>query len=144
MREALAESGLAPYRLELEITESQLALGHDDALHQLRLLREDGVQVAVDDFGTGAASLDMMHRFDLNRLKIDRRFISGLPQDERGYAIVRALIRLAHDLGAQVTAEGVEHMEQALCLMELGCDEMQGYLFGHPDAPSSVLSPGPP
>ncbi|HTQ72453.1 MAG TPA: EAL domain-containing protein [Acidocella sp.] len=144
VREALAESGLAPYRLELEITESQLALGHDDALHQLLLLRADDVQVAVDDFGTGAASLDMMHRFDLNRLKIDRRFISGLPQDERGYAIVRALIRLAHDLGAQVTAEGVEHMEQALCLMELGCDEMQGYLFGHPDAPSSVLSPGPP
>ncbi len=136
---ALAESGLQPYRLELEITESRLALDHDDALRQLRLLREEGVQVAVDDFGTGAASLDMMHRFGLNRMKIDRRFIAGLPADDRGYAIVRALIRLAHDLGAQVTAEGVEHMEQALCLMALGCDEMQGYLFGHPDAPKTIL-----
>ncbi len=95
--------------------------------------------MAVDDFGTGAASLDMMHRFGLNRMKIDRRFISGLPADKRGYAIVRALIRLAHDLGAHVTAEGVEHMEQAICLMQLGCDEMQGYLFGHPNAPKTIL-----
>jgi diguanylate cyclase (GGDEF)-like protein/PAS domain S-box-containing protein len=139
VQSALAETGLSPYRLELEITESRVALAHEGALQQLRLLRETGVQVAVDDFGTGAASLDMMHRFGLNRMKIDRRFISGLPQDGRGYAIVRSLIRLAHDLGAQVTAEGVEHMEQALCLMELGCDEMQGYLFGHPEAPKTIL-----
>lgn len=138
--QALTEAGLAPDRLELEVTESHLTLDHEDALRQLRLLKEHGVQVAVDDFGTGAASLDMMHRFGLSRMKIDRRFISGLPDDERGYAIVRALIRLAHDLGAKVTAEGVEHMEQALCLMELGCDEMQGYLFGHPEAPRSVLT----
>ena len=138
--QALAESGLPPHRLELEITESRLTLDHENALHQLHQLREAGVQVAVDDFGTGAASLDMMHRFGLNRMKIDRRFISGLPSDRRGYAIVRALIRLAHDLGAKVTAEGVEHMEQALCLMELGCDEMQGYLFGHPEAPQSILA----
>lgn len=142
VKQALTESGLPPYRLELEITESRLALDHEGALHQLRILKTEGVQVAVDDFGTGAASLDMMHHFGLNRMKIDRRFISGLPEDERGYAIVRALIRLAHDLGAQVTAEGVEHMEQALCLMQLGCDEMQGYLFGHPEAPKSILSPG--
>ncbi len=138
--QALAESGLPPHRLELEITESRLALDHEGALHQLVQLKEEGVRVAVDDFGTGAASLEMMHRFGLNRMKIDRRFISGLPDDERGYAIVHALIRLAHDLGAQVTAEGVEHMEQALCLMELGCDEMQGYLFGHPEAPKSILA----
>ncbi|MBU6448987.1 MAG: EAL domain-containing protein [Rhodospirillales bacterium] len=140
VNQALADSGLAPNRLELEVTESRLTLDHEDALRQLHLLKEEGVQVAVDDFGTGAASLDMMHRFGLNRMKIDRRFISGLPADQRGYAIVRALIRLAHDLGAKVTAEGVEHMEQALCLMELGCDEMQGYLFGHPEAPQSILT----
>jgi EAL domain-containing protein (putative c-di-GMP-specific phosphodiesterase class I) len=81
----------------------------------------------------------MMHRFSFDRMKIDRRFVSALPADQRGHAIVRSLISLAHDLGAQVTAEGVEHMEQAFCLMELGCDEMQGYLFGHPSPPESVL-----
>lgn len=139
VKQALAESGLPPCRLELELTESRLALDHECTILQLRLLREMGVLVAVDDFGTGAASLDMMHRFGLSRMKIDRRFIAGLPGDARGYAIVRSLIRLAHDLDAQVTAEGVEHMEQALCLMHLGCDEMQGYLFGHPEAPKSVL-----
>jgi EAL domain-containing protein (putative c-di-GMP-specific phosphodiesterase class I) len=72
-------------------------------------------------------------------MKIDRRFVSQLPGDTRGHAIVASLISLAHDLGAKVTAEGVEHMEQAFCLMSLGCDEMQGYLFGNPNAPVSVL-----
>jgi diguanylate cyclase (GGDEF)-like protein/PAS domain S-box-containing protein len=136
---ALADAGLAPYRLELEITESSHALDGAAALEALHRLKALGVRIALDDFGTGSASLDMMHRFSFDRMKIDRRFVSALPADQRGHAIVRSLISLAHDLGAQVTAEGVEHMEQAFCLMELGCDEMQGYLFGHPSPPESVL-----
>jgi EAL domain-containing protein (putative c-di-GMP-specific phosphodiesterase class I) len=72
-------------------------------------------------------------------MKIDGRYIRGLPEDRRAHAIVRALIALAHELGALVTAEGVERMEQAFSLMELGCDEMQGYLFGHPNARESIL-----
>ncbi len=137
---ALAESGLAPGRLELEITEGQPLLGDGAAMiAMLERLKALGVRVALDDFGTGPASLDLMHRFAFDRLKIDRRFVSGLPNDARGHAVVRALIGLAHELGAQVTAEGVEQMEQAFCLMGLGCDEMQGYLFGHPDVRTLVL-----
>ena len=81
----------------------------------------------------------MMHAFSFDRMKIDGRFVAQLPGDARGHAIVGSLINLAHDLGARVTAEGVERMEQAFCLMALGCDEMQGYLFGHPNARKSVL-----
>jgi diguanylate cyclase (GGDEF)-like protein len=136
---ALADAGLAPRRLELELTESKHALDSAEALTALCQLKALGVRIALDDFGTGTASLDMMHRFAFDRMKVDRRFVASLPDDERGHGIVRALISLAHDLGAHVTAEGVEHMEQAFCLMELGCDEMQGYLFGHPNAPDSIL-----
>jgi EAL domain-containing protein (putative c-di-GMP-specific phosphodiesterase class I) len=136
---ALADAGLAPRRLELELTESKHALDSAEALTALCQLKALGVRIALEDFGTGTASLDMMHRFAFDRMKVDRRFVASLPDDERGHGIVRALISLAHDLGAHVTAEGVEHMEQAFCLMELGCDEMQGYLFGHPNAPDSIL-----
>ena len=100
-----------------------------EVLHQLKAL---GVRIALDDFGTGTPSLDMMHRFSFDRMKIDGRFVARLPGDTRGYAIVSALIRLAHDLGAKVTAEGVEGVEQALCLMSLGCDMAQGYFFAKP------------
>ncbi|WP_284257246.1 putative bifunctional diguanylate cyclase/phosphodiesterase [Acidocella aquatica] len=136
---ALTASGLPAGRLELEITESKPAVDSEGALITLHQLKKLGVRIALDDFGTGTASLDMMHRFSFDRMKIDSRFVAGLPEDTRGHAIVGSLISLAHKLGAQVTAEGVERMEQAFSLMELGCDEMQGYLFGHPDAQTSVL-----
>jgi len=139
VREALRLSGLAPHRLELEITESMPALSSEGAMQTLHQLKSLGVRVALDDFGTGTASLDMMHAFGFDRMKIDGRFVAQLPGDARGHAIVASLIDLAHDLGARVTAEGVERMEQAFCLMQLGCDEMQGYLFGHPNARKSVL-----
>jgi EAL domain-containing protein (putative c-di-GMP-specific phosphodiesterase class I) len=135
----LRETGLAPERLELEITESKPAIDSEGALKTLYQLKAAGVKVALDDFGTGTASLDMMHSFGFDRMKIDGRFVADLPNDPRGHAIVSSLIRMAHDLGARVTAEGVERMEQAVCLMALGCDEMQGYLFGHPNAPRTVL-----
>ena len=136
---ALRDSRLAPDRLELEITESKPAFDGPGAVKTLDQLKNLGVRIALDDFGTGTSSLDMMHRFGFDRMKIDGRFVANLPSDKRGLAIVGALINLAHDLGARVTAESVEYMEQAFCLMELGCDEMQGYLFGHPNAPRTVL-----
>ena len=139
VRAALDATGLPPGRLELEITETKPAADSAGALAALQQLKALGVRIALDDFGTGTPSLDMMHRFGFDRMKIDGRFVARLPGDTRGYAIVSALIRLAHDLGAQVTAEGVEGVEQALCLMSLGCDEMQGYLFGHPHVPQTVL-----
>jgi diguanylate cyclase (GGDEF)-like protein len=136
---ALAASGLSPARLEIELTESMPALEGPGAAHALAQVASLGVRIALDDFGTGTASLEMIHRFAFHRMKIDQRFVRNLPHDVRGRAIVARLIALAHDLGAAVTAEGVERMEQAFCLMELGCDEMQGYLFGHPAVQRSVL-----
>ena len=135
----LKATGLAAERLELEITESTPAIDSAGALKTLHQLKALGVRIALDDFGTGTASLDMMHRFSFDRMKIDGRFVANLHQDLRGHAIIGSLISLAHSLGAKVTAEGVERMEQAFCLMELGCDEMQGYLFGHPNARKTVL-----
>jgi diguanylate cyclase (GGDEF)-like protein len=137
--DALDSSGLSPYRLELEITESKPAIDSAGGLQTLHQLKALGVRIALDDFGSGTPSLDMMHRFSFDRMKIDGRFVAQLPGDSRGHAIVSSLIRLAHDLGAKVTAEGVERVEQAFCLMGLGCDEMQGYLFGHPTPPQSIL-----
>jgi diguanylate cyclase (GGDEF)-like protein/PAS domain S-box-containing protein len=136
---ALVSSRLPPARLEIELTESKPALDGPGAARALAQVAALGVRIALDDFGTGTASLDMMHRFAFHRMKIDQRFVKNLPMDLRGRAIVSRLISLAHDLGASVTAEGVERMEQAFCLMELGCDEMQGYLFGHPAVQPSVL-----
>jgi EAL domain-containing protein (putative c-di-GMP-specific phosphodiesterase class I) len=136
---ALAASGLAPERLEIELTESRPAPDGPGASRALAQVAKLGVRIALDDFGTGTASLDMMHRFAFHRMKIDKRFVKNLPADTRGRAIVASLIALAHDLGATVTAEGVEQVDQAFCLMELGCDEMQGYLFGHPTVTPSVL-----
>jgi diguanylate cyclase (GGDEF)-like protein/PAS domain S-box-containing protein len=135
----LSETGLPAWRLELEVAEQHTVTSRSGTIEALQQLRAAGVRIALDDFGTGPASLDMMHRFAFDRLKIDGRFVANLPKDPRGHAIVASLVNLAHDLGAQVTAEGVERVEQAFCLMELGCDEMQGYLFGHPNAPASVL-----
>jgi EAL domain-containing protein (putative c-di-GMP-specific phosphodiesterase class I) len=136
---ALAAAQLSPGRLEIELTESNPLFEGPGAGRALAQVAALGVRIALDDFGTGTASLDMMHRFAFHRMKIDQRFVKNLPADTRGRAIVARLIALAHDLGAHVTAEGVERMEQAFCLMELGCDEMQGYLFGHPAVQRSVL-----
>jgi diguanylate cyclase (GGDEF)-like protein len=136
---ALDAAALPANRLEIEITESKPALDGPGAARALAQVAALGVRIALDDFGTGTASLDMMHRFAFHRMKIDQRFVRHLPADKRGHAIVARLIALAHDLGAAVTAEGVERIEQAFCLMELGCDEMQGYLFGHPAVRTTVL-----
>jgi diguanylate cyclase (GGDEF)-like protein/PAS domain S-box-containing protein len=132
VRAALAASGLEPGRLELEITESVLLDQTSGAIGVLEGLHAEGVRVALDDFGTGYSSLSYLQRFDFDKVKIDRSFISGLPGNEGSAAIVRAIVGLGRSLKTRVTAEGVETFEQLMFLANEGCDEAQGYLFSQP------------
>lgn len=132
VRSALAASGLAPKRLELEITESVLLDQTSGAIGVLEGLHAAGVRVALDDFGTGYSSLSYLQRFDFDKVKIDRSFVSGLPDNAGSAAIVRAIVGLGRSLRTRVTAEGVETFEQLMFLAEEGCDEAQGYLFSQP------------
>lgn len=132
VRGALAASGLEPGRLELEITESVLLDQTSGAITVLEELHAAGVRVALDDFGTGYSSLSYLQRFDFDKLKIDRSFISGLPGNEGSVAIVRAIVGLGRSLRTRITAEGVETFEQLVFLAGEGCDEAQGYLFSQP------------
>jgi Amt family ammonium transporter len=128
----LDETGLAPSSLTLEITESALMRDAASALQVLRSLKALGVTLAIDDFGTGYSSLSYLHRFPLDVLKIDKSFVDGLEGGHDGLEIVAAVIKLAHALGLQVVAEGVEHVGQLERLGTMGCDFAQGYLFSHP------------
>jgi diguanylate cyclase (GGDEF)-like protein len=137
--DALISSGLPPQYLELEMTETALLDNDAATLGTLRSLRATGVRLALDDFGTGFSSMSYLHRLPLNTLKIDRSFIQGLPQDEDSAAIVRAIISMAHSLGLEVTAEGVETPEQALLLTELHCEALQGWFIGRPESAADVV-----
>ncbi len=132
VRDALLRSGLDPARLELEITESVLLDHTSGAIGMLEDIHAMGVRVALDDFGTGYSSLSYLQRFDFDKVKIDRSFIAGLPDNEGSVAIVRAIVGLGRSLRIRVTAEGVESFEQLLFLAQEGCDEAQGYLFSQP------------
>ena len=129
--EALAESGLAPRRLLLEITESTAMRGTEVG-RRLRELRQLGVGLAIDDFGTGHSSLDRLRRLPVNFLKVDRSFVARLGPDRDSLAVVRAVTTLAHDLGMGVTAEGIETTAQTDQLRALGVDHGQGYYFAPP------------
>jgi diguanylate cyclase (GGDEF)-like protein len=137
IREALAASGLAPNRLEIEITESVLL--HDTQLTRASLeeLREIGVRISLDDFGTGYSSLSYLHRFPLNKVKIDRSFLEGLGQEasksQRALTLLYGVARLSAELNMSVTVEGIETQEQlALIAREKSVVEVQGYLIGRP------------
>ena len=129
---ALAASGLAPERLELEITESCLMQDVELGIASLGQLRKLGCRIAVDDFGTGYSSLAYLKRFPLDVLKIDRSFVRGLPGDEPDQAICAAIIGMARGLGLEVVAEGVETPEQLGWLATQGCHMAQGYLIDRP------------
>jgi predicted signal transduction protein with EAL and GGDEF domain/FixJ family two-component response regulator len=136
---ALHETGLEPRLLELELTEGTLMDDANATLATLELLRGIGVFLSIDDFGTGYSSMNYLTRFDVRALKIDRSFISGLPQDLENATITRAIIAMAHGLKMIVVAEGVETGEQLLLLQEFGCDLVQGYHLGHP-APQDTIT----
>jgi diguanylate cyclase (GGDEF)-like protein/PAS domain S-box-containing protein len=129
---ALHDSGLPASRLELEITEGVLIEDLSRAKKAMQSLKSLGILIALDDFGTGYSSLSYLEAFPLDRIKIDRSFVAGLGESERGLAIVRAVIGLAHGLGVPVLAEGIETVAQRTLLLREGCDEMQGYLLGRP------------
>jgi EAL domain-containing protein (putative c-di-GMP-specific phosphodiesterase class I) len=125
----LAQSGFSPHRLELEITESALVDNIGVAQTTIDQLRQAGVRIALDDFGTGYATLSQLLSFHLDKVKIDRSFVSRLNESEEGKVIVRAILGLAQGFGLTTTAEGVENAEQLAYLKDNGCTEGQGYLF---------------
>jgi diguanylate cyclase (GGDEF)-like protein/PAS domain S-box-containing protein len=129
---ALAESGLAANRLELEITEAVLIRDDDAALAILHQLREIGVRIALDDFGTGYSSLSYLQRFPFDKIKIDRCFVKALDEPDASSGIVRAVVNIATERHMTTTAEGVETRAQQKLLGALGCSEMQGFLFSPP------------
>ncbi len=128
----LAASAIDPSRLELEITESAAMQDPQRTAALLRQLRQRGIQVAIDDFGTGYSSLSYLKLFALDRLKIDRSFVTDIETDSNDAVIVAATIALAHSLGLAVLAEGVESAAQRDFLRAKQCDEAQGFLFAHP------------
>ena len=136
----LAETGLDPARLNLEITETVLMGDTQANIEILRALKAVGVSLSVDDFGTGYSSLNYLKRFPVDVLKVDRSFVQGLPEDREDAAIVAAVIALAHALGLTVVAEGVETAEQREALRAGGCELAQGYLFSRPVPAEMVLA----
>jgi EAL domain-containing protein (putative c-di-GMP-specific phosphodiesterase class I) len=128
---ALRRSGLPPHVLELEITED-IALSHGDGAKPLARLREQGVKIAFDDFGTGFASLRYLTMFPVSRIKIDRTFVQDIANGAKSATIVRSLIGMAKNLDLEVIAEGVETSAQAAFLKNEHCEEAQGYLYGKP------------
>lgn len=130
--DALQLTGLSPEWLELEITESVIAKDVEQASATICDLRRIGVRFALDDFGTGYSSLGYLKRFQVDRVKIDQSFIRTIPTDAGDTAIVRAIVNLAKSAGFETTAEGVEKAEQCRFLAEVGCDEIQGFLFSRP------------
>ena len=128
----LADTGLDPSLLELEVTESAVMDNSQVALEQMHRLRALGLRLAIDDFGTGFSSLLRLKRLPVQKLKIDQGFVAGLPGDNDDVAIVRAVIALGQSMGLQVHAEGIEQVEQARFLLDLNCNLGQGYWFGRP------------
>jgi diguanylate cyclase (GGDEF)-like protein len=138
--ELLAQTGVDPARLTIEVIESALLSTNPVAVDNVETLRSVGVRMAIDDFGTGYSNMIQLRHLSADILKIDRSFVASMQTDPEAAAIVRMIIRLAQDLGMQTVAEGIETRSQATHLAELGCERAQGYWFGRPtvmpDAPS--------
>ncbi len=140
--DALAQSGLPPERLELEITESVLLQGsaeNVETLHQLRLM---GISIVLDDFGTGYSSLSYLRMFPFDKIKIDRSFVHELAKNADCAAIVSAVAGLGRSLRIGTVAEGVETEDQLLLVRSAGCTHAQGYLFGRPCPVEALRFPG--
>jgi len=138
VRSALAESGVPPARLILEITEGVLIDNPDEMVKRIEDLHALGVRIALDDFGSGYSNLGYLQRFPLDKLKIDRSFVSALGSSANGGVIIQAIVALGRALGLSVLVEGVETEQQRVLLRLAGCDEMQGYLFARP-APAKAI-----
>ncbi|WP_419756661.1 putative bifunctional diguanylate cyclase/phosphodiesterase [Brevundimonas sp.] len=132
VHQVLIETGLAPSRLELEITETAMITDMERTTHVLRQLKLLGVSIAMDDFGTGYSSLSTLRAFPFDKIKLDRSFMSELDGGPESAAIIRAVLALGESLHIPVLAEGVETLDQLSFLRDQGCDEVQGYLLGRP------------
>ncbi len=130
--ETLARRGVSPKNIELEVTESSILDNIDRATETLQNLRNLGVSIALDDFGTGYSSLSYLVSLPIDLLKLDRRFVRDITENRRSRDIVRGLVMMAHSIGIDVIAEGIETEEQANALRDMGCDLGQGFLFGRP------------
>ncbi|MEZ0371681.1 MAG: EAL domain-containing protein [Candidatus Sericytochromatia bacterium] len=139
VKEVLAETGLHPQCLQLELTESVLMKNISNSVVKLGDLKKHGVSIAVDDFGTGYSSLAYLKRFHLNTLKIDQSFVRDIENDSDDAAIVSAIITMAHSLGMDVVAEGVETWNQLQFLRTHNCDHIQGYYFSQPLPPDDFI-----
>lgn len=130
--QAIEESGISPESLDLEITETSAMQDPEGSIGKLQDLKKRNVQISLDDFGTGLASLNYLRRFPIDRIKIDRTFVQELPGNSDQCAIARAVITMAHALRMSIVGEGVETTEQVAFLRDEGCDEAQGYHFSRP------------
>lgn len=131
--QALEESGIDPQRLELEVSEAVVIQNKGTAASELAEIKTLGVRLSLDDFGTGYASLGYLQEMPFDKLKMDQSFVRRLGEDRRTEAIVRAVLQLGAGLGMTVCAEGVERADQLAILQAYGCDEVQGFLIGHPE-----------
>ncbi|GEM_PF-4063703 len=128
----LEQTGCPPQALELEITESFIMRHPERSIAMLKQIQQLGVELSVDDFGTGHSSLNYLKRLPINRLKIDRSFVWDIGSDQNGEILTRAIIAMGHGLGLHITAEGIETEEQKAFLNALSCNEAQGYLYSKP------------
>jgi diguanylate cyclase (GGDEF)-like protein len=140
--QTLQSTGLDPGLLQLELTESVLMPGHDDALDKILQLRSLGVSLAIDDFGTGYSALSYLPRLPFDHLKIDRSFLEQIIESRAPQTMMRSVVELAHNLHMIVIIEGVETPEQLMLIRNMGCDEVQGYLLGRPTANPAQYLPG--
>ncbi len=139
LRAALLDTGAPPERIELEITESMAMEEPDLLIERLAAIKRTGVSIAIDDFGTGFSSLSYLQRLQVDRLKIDRAFVTEITGSARGSSIAEMVIELGRNLGLSIIAEGVEDERQAQILQALGCPLAQGFLFSRPLAPEQLL-----
>ncbi|KKC37437.1 hypothetical protein WH87_13020 [Devosia epidermidihirudinis] len=137
--DVLHQTGMRPTDLELEITESILLDDEHISSQNLRTFRDAGIHIALDDFGTGYSSLSYLKRYPVDRIKIDRSFVSQLAEGHVSVAITQAIVTLAHAMDIQVTAEGVETEKQAEILGAMGCNTLQGYLFSPGTSPAHII-----
>ena len=131
--QALEASGIDPRRLELEVSEAVVITNKSTAASELAAIKSLGVRLSLDDFGTGYASLGYLQEMPFDKIKLDQSFVRRLGEDRRTEAIVRAVLQLGAGLGMTVCAEGVERADQLAILQAYGCDEVQGFLIGHPE-----------
>jgi diguanylate cyclase (GGDEF)-like protein len=142
VRTILGETGLAPERLELELTESTIFADREHSLDILREIKALGVGIALDDFGTGYSSLDTLRAFPFDKIKLDGSFVKEFDSNPQAIAIIRAVLALGKSLGVPVLAEGIETRDQVSLLEEEGCDEIQGFLFGRPVPLNQIVESG--